>query len=84
ALRLILGMNEAQYSRFILRRSFTGDTPSVPKTVTGAIVMKKFVAYVPGAIGYVATDQLDNTVKPLRIDGRAPGDTAYRLKIPVR
>ena len=84
ALRLIYGMNEAEFSRFILRRSFTGDTPSVPKTVVAATVMKKFVAYVPGAIGYVRIDQLDNSVKPIRIEGRVPGDPAYRLKMSLR
>jgi ABC-type phosphate transport system substrate-binding protein len=83
-LRLVYRMNEAQYSRFILQRTFTGEAPAVPKTTSTSLVMKKFIAYVPGAIGYVRGDEMDDSVKAIRIDNRGVGDAAYRLKLQVR
>jgi ABC-type phosphate transport system substrate-binding protein len=83
-LRLIYGMREWEYSKFMLRRNYSGDTQSIPKTVLDAAVMKKFVAYVPGAIGYVRVEEADSSVKAIRIDARSPADSAYPLKLVIR
>jgi hypothetical protein len=43
--------------------------------------MKRFVFNVSGAIGYLRADELDDSVKVIRVDGRAPGEAAYRLRL---
>jgi hypothetical protein len=42
--------------------------------------MRRFVFNAPGAVGYVAADETDDTVKVLRIDGLLPGDPRYPLR----
>ena len=42
--------------------------------------MIKFVSFVSGAIGYVRPEEVDASVKVLRVDGLAPGDPGYKLK----
>jgi hypothetical protein len=41
----------------------------------------KFISYVPGAIGYVRADEVDASVKVLRVDGLAPGEPGYKIKL---
>jgi ABC-type phosphate transport system substrate-binding protein len=40
-----------------------------------------FVSSTPGAIGYVRASEANDSVKILKVDGVAPGDAAYKLKI---
>ena len=41
----------------------------------------KFVSFVSGAIGYVRPEEVDASVKVIRVDGLAPGDPGYKLKL---
>jgi hypothetical protein len=50
-----------------------------PRTVPTPQLMKAVVAKLPGAIGYIAIDQLDDAVQALLIDGKAPSDPRYPL-----
>lgn len=83
-LRAIYRMTEEEFDRYFLQATFTGQALGAPKTVSTAASMRKFVFYVPGAIGYVRADELDDSIIPIRIDGLAPGDAGYRLKLQVR
>jgi len=80
-LRLIYRMSERDFNRYFLRGTFTGETQAVPKTLATAASARKFVFNVPGAIGYVRAGELDDSVKILRVDGRAPQDGGYPLKM---
>ncbi len=73
-------MSESDFSRHILHATFTGEVAAGPKLLATPAGVRRFVVNVPGAIGYVRADDLDDSVKPLRIDGRAPGDSGYPLK----
>jgi len=42
--------------------------------------MLRFIFNTPGAIGYVRADEVDDTVKVLRIDDRLPGEAKYPLR----
>jgi hypothetical protein len=42
--------------------------------------MIKTISNVPGAIGYVRVDEVDASVKVIRVDGLAPGDAGYKIK----
>ena len=81
ALRLIYRMSERDYNRYFLRGTFTGETQSVPKTLASAAGVGKFVFNVPGAIGYVLASEVDPSVKVVRVDGQAPWDGGYPLKL---
>jgi hypothetical protein len=43
--------------------------------------MIRTISNLQGAIGYVRADEVDASVKVLRVDGLAPGDSGYRLKL---
>ncbi|MEW6210167.1 MAG: hypothetical protein AB1631_17505 [Acidobacteriota bacterium] len=81
ALRLIYRMREQDFNRHFLNIRFTGETLEEPKLLASADGMIKFVFNVPGAIGYARASEVDSTVKVLRIDGLAPGQPGYKLKL---
>ena len=80
ALRLIYNMNEKAYVGHFLAKKFRGETPDAPRQQSSAADVIKFVSFVSGAIGYVRPEEVDASVKVLRIDGLAPGDPGYKLK----
>ncbi|HEY7545033.1 MAG TPA: hypothetical protein VID27_09135 [Blastocatellia bacterium] len=81
ALRLIYRMREQEFNRYFLNIKFTGETLEEPKLLSSVDGMLKFVFNVPGAIGYVRASEVDSSVKVLRIEGLAPGQPGYKLKL---
>ena len=81
ALRLIYRMREQEFNRYFLNIKFTGETLEEPKLLSSVDGMLKFVFNVPGAIGYARASEVDSSVKVLRIEGLAPGQTGYKLKL---
>jgi len=81
ALRLIYNMNEKAYVSYFLGKKFRGETLEEPRQQSSAADVIKFVSFVPGAIGYVRPEEVDASVKVLRVDGLAPGDPGYKLKL---
>ena len=84
AIRLICGLSETDYDKHILFRTFQGSVNIGPRSIQSAAAMLRFVYSAPGAIGYVTADQVDATVKTLRIDGALPGDPRYPLRRATR
>jgi ABC-type phosphate transport system substrate-binding protein len=80
AIRIICGLSEDDYDKHILFRTFQGRVNIGPRSIQSASAMLRFVYSAPGAIGYVAADQVDTTVKLLRIDDTLPGDPRYPLR----
>ena len=76
-LREICQMSETEFSNHFLHGLFTGEVLVSPKTLASVESVRKFVVYVPGAIGYLRASDVDATVKMLRIDERYPGDKGY-------
>ena len=54
---------------------------SPPKSVPAAATLRKMVAVVPGAVGYVLASDLDASVRALPIDGLSHTDAGYRLRM---
>jgi ABC-type phosphate transport system substrate-binding protein len=81
-LREIYRMSEQDYQTYFLQATFTGAVQSAPKKLNSASAVRQFVADNPGAIGYVRLKDVDDTVKIIKIDGKAPGDDGYKLGIP--
>lgn len=83
-LRDVCRMSESDLRRRYLQGLLTGEVLVSPKTLANPIGVRKFVFNVPGAIGYLRPEDVDDTVKVIRIDGHLPGDAEYPLKIEER
>ena len=83
-LREVCHMSESDYRRRILQGLFTGEVLVSPKTLATAVGVRKFVFNVPGAIGYLRPEDVDDSVKVIRIDGHLPSDADYSLSVPER
>lgn len=83
-LREVCRMSESDFRRHFLQGLFTGEVLVSPKTLATPVGVRKFVFNVPGAIGYLRPEDVDATVKVLRVGGRLPGDADYPLRISDR
>ncbi len=79
ALKNIYKMNEAQYTNYFVEATFTGAVANAPKSLSN-VALKKFVATTPGAIGYVRSTDVDESVKVLKIDGKSIDEPDYLLR----
>jgi phosphate transport system substrate-binding protein len=80
AIRIVCGLSERDYEKHILFRTFQGSVNIGPRAIQSAPAMLRFVYSAPGAIGYVNADEVDPSVKLLRIDGMLPDDPRYPLR----
>lgn len=82
-LRVVCGMNDADFDRYFLQATFAGKSPTLPKVVGSAQDVRRIVGNSPGAIGFMRSSDFhrdgDSVIKMVRIDGIAPGDAAYRI-----
>ena len=76
----IYGMSESEYKKYFLEATFTGTVPSAPKQFNSAAAVRRYVAKTPGAIGYVLSTDVDDSVKSITVDGKSPVDADYALK----
>jgi len=83
-LRDVCRMSESDLRRRYLQGLLTGEVLVSPKTLASPVGVRKFVFNVPGAIGYLRPEDVDDSVKVIRIDGHLPGDADYPLKIAER
>lgn len=81
ALARIYHMSDPQYEKYFLAATFAGTIQSAPKVIVNGMAVCQFVAAEPGAIGYLRATEADSTVKVLKVDGKAPGDPDYPIKI---
>lgn len=79
-LRSVCRMTDGDYIRYFMQAQFVGDLQATPKVLTTAAGMRKFVFNVPGAVGYLRANEVDASVKVVRVDGRLPGEPGYKLK----
>jgi len=80
-LRAVYRMSEDEYRDHFLKGLFTGEVFVSPKTLESPTVVRKFVFNAPGAIGYLRADDVDESVKVVRIDGHLPNEKDYRLQM---
>lgn len=81
ALAGIYKMSEDDYSKYFLQATFIGIVQSAPRPLTSAGAVRQFIAGTPGTIGYLRGSDVDDSVKIVKVDGHAPGDADYPLKI---
>jgi ABC-type phosphate transport system substrate-binding protein len=80
-LRLICRMSDQDFSRYLLQATFRGELQGGPKILDTANGVRRFVFNVPGAIGYLRSDEVDGSVKILQIAGAVPGNAAFGLTL---
>jgi ABC-type phosphate transport system substrate-binding protein len=81
-IRRICGISEAEYDRHILLQTFRGAIGLGPRTIRDTAAMLRFIFNAPGSIGYAPSDQVNNnSTKVLRIEGLAPSDLRYPLRL---
>lgn len=59
-------------------QQYHGITP--PMTQESSVAVKRLVARVPGAIGYIYLSEVDDTVKVIKVDGASCQDAGYKLQ----
>jgi len=74
--RSVLGMSPDEVGQFWVDRRIRGGS-GPPRTVESIGTLRRVVQNLPGAIGYLRRPQLSTEVKPVRIDGKLPGDPGY-------
>ena len=80
-LQLIYRMSESDFNRYFLQGEFTGEVQAAPKHLSSAVGVRRFVFNVPGALGFTHAADVDGSVKILRVNGYAPGDAQYPLRL---
>ena len=82
-LKVVCGMNDADFDKYFLQATFAGKSATQPKVVSSAQDVRRIVGNSPGAIGFVRSSDFhsdsDSVIKMVRIDGVAATDAAYRL-----
>ena len=82
ALTTIYKMDDGEYQTYFLRAVFAGRASGKPQQLNSAAAVRRFVAATPGAIGYLLASDVDDSIKIVKVDGKAPGEAGYPLKAP--
>jgi phosphate transport system substrate-binding protein len=80
-LQIIYRMSESDFSRHFLQGEYSGEIQSAPKHLSTGVGVRRFVFNVPGAIGFIRAAEADASVKVIRVNGYAPGDQQYPLRL---
>ena len=83
-LRLVCNMSDQDFTRYLLHATFRGALQSTPKVLATATGVRRFVFNVPGAIGYVRGDEVDGSVKTVRLTGVVSPGPAFGLTLTTR
>lgn len=79
-LKKIYRMEEAEFKQYWIAKVFRAEVSSKPKTVVSSDMTRELVAALPGAIGFLPSDQVGPSMKVLRINGKLPGEPGYSLQ----
>jgi hypothetical protein len=82
-LRRVYRMSEAELKQFWLGKLYRGEIAAFPRIAPSNTAVKRIVAHAPNALGFIDAAAIDASVKPVKIDGRQPGDSGYLLAAPV-
>lgn len=80
-LRELYQMNEGEFRRYWIAKTFRDDVTTGPKIVSSSGLAKRLTAKIPGAIAVIPASEVDGTVKVLTIDSRHPREDTYPLAV---
>jgi hypothetical protein len=79
-LRVIYGMNEAEFRQYWISKMFRAEATSGPKLVYSNEMATELVLALPGSVAFVEAAEVPKGLKVLKIDGKLPGQPGYPLK----
>jgi ABC-type phosphate transport system substrate-binding protein len=79
-LNRIYRMNEGQFRQYWIAKLFRAELASGPKIVYSSEMALELVNAIPGAITFVPASAVGPGAKMLRVDGKLPSDSGYRLR----
>jgi ABC-type phosphate transport system substrate-binding protein len=79
-LRVIYGMNEAEFRQYWISKMFRAESSNGPKVVYSNEMATELVLALPGSVAFVDASQVPKGLKVLKIDGKLPGQAGYPLK----
>ena len=79
-LRKIYEMSEDDLRKLWLSKIFKGDITNFPAVFASSATVKQLVNRVPGAVSFIDSQAVDDTVKVLKINGKKPGEAGYLLQ----
>lgn len=79
-LNKVYKMSEDEMKKFWLGKIFRGEITAFPSVFGSQAVIKKFVNSAANAISFIDSQNADDTVKVLKIEGRFPGEPGYPLR----
>ena len=77
----IYQMSEPQFNQYWIAKQFRAESSSAPTKLRSNDLTQQFVASTPGAIGFMSARDVKPGVKVLKIDGRLPGESGYKLHL---
>ena len=78
-LKELYRMNEGEFRRYWIAKTFRDDVSTGPKIVSSNTLAKRLTATIPGAIAVIPADDVDASVKVLTVESRGPRDEGYAL-----
>ena len=78
-LRDIYRMDELEFRRYWITKTFRADVTTGPKIVSSSALAKKLTGIIPGAVSVIPASEVDESVKVLNVDRRSPEDSEYPL-----
>jgi phosphate transport system substrate-binding protein len=79
-LRSICGMSEDEFEQHLLHANFNGETGGAPKALGSGVAVRQLVATLPGGIGFIRPDEVNDSVKVVTVDGVGAGQPGYKVK----
>lgn len=77
--RVVLDMSPDEVARYWIDRKIRGQSDA-PRSVDSPALLRRVVARLPGAMGYLRREDVDDSVKVVKIDGKRPTDGEYPLR----
>lgn len=79
-LNRIYQMGENEFRQYWIAKVFRAEVSSGPKIVYSSDMTRQLIVALPGAVAFMATQDVSPEMKVLRINGLLPGDSGYPLQ----
>jgi len=79
-LKTVYQMSEAQFRQYWIGKVFRAEAASGPRIAYSSEEAASLAASIPGAMTFAAATRAPKGLKVLRIDGKMPGESGYRLR----
>lgn len=76
----ILDMDNRAFAKHWRAKVFRGEAAEEPLTVTSKEVVIQYLSSTPGAMAFMAVQDVPRQLKVLRVDGKLPGEQGYAFR----